>query len=202
MIDQQVLSARYRALEREVGAGTRVLVATKYVSDEEMETLAAAGVELVGENRLQDLERKHDRYGDAFRWHFIGQLQSRKAPAVSDRVELVHSLASTSAARRLAVPALVQVNLAEETSKAGVAPVDLADFVAECRDLGVEIVGLSTMPPLAAAPEDSRPYFRRLAELARELGLAELSMGTTQDYAVAAEEGATFVRVGSALFAG
>ena len=202
MIDPQTLSGRYESLRREVGSSTQVLVATKYVNDEQMETLATAGIELVGENRIQDLERKHERYSDAFRWHFIGQLQSRKAPAVSARVELVHSLASTSAARKLSVPALVQVNLADEASKAGVSPEDLPGFLAECRDLGVEVVGLSTMPPLAASPEDSRPYFRRLAELARELSLTELSMGTTQDYAVAAAEGATFVRVGSALFAG
>lgn len=202
MIDREGLAARYAALTEEVGPRVKVVVATKYVDDDEFEALSAAGVTIVGENRMQDLERKHDRYADAFRWHFIGQLQSRKAPEVSARVELVHSLSTTSAARKLSVPSLVQVNLAAEDSKAGVDAEDLRSFVEEVRELGVDVVGLSTMPPLAAQPEDSRPYFRRLAELAAELKLTELSMGTTQDYRVAVEEGATFVRVGSAIFAG
>lgn len=200
MIDTELLAERYASLVDVVGPKAKVVVATKYVDEEDLAALAAAGVTAVGENRLQDLERKHARYGDEFQWHFIGQLQSRKAPAVSERVELVHSLASTSAARRLTVPALVQVNLASEESKAGVEADDLPSFVAECRDLDVEVVGLSTMPPLTGSEEDSRPYFRRLAELARQLDLSELSMGTTQDYRVAAQEGATFVRVGSVLF--
>lgn len=174
-----------------------VVAATKYVSVEDMSFLVEAGIETVGENRLQDLEAKHAAYGDMFRWHFIGHLQSRKAPRVGELVELVHSLDSASAAARLSVPALVQVNLAGEETKSGVGPDELERFVAEA---GVEIRGLSTMPPLAGDPEASRPYFRRLRELAERLGLEELSMGTTQDYRVAAEEGATFVRVGSALW--
>lgn len=197
-----VLRRRYAALAVEAGPNARVVVATKYVADDELAALVEAGVTVVGENRLQDLERKHARYGRAFEWHFIGQLQSRKAAAVSERVELVHSLSSISAARRLSVPALVQVNLAAEGSKAGVSADDLPGFLAEVADLGVEVVGLSTMPPLASRPEDSRPYFRRLVELARAARLSELSMGTTQDYRVALEEGATFIRVGSALFEG
>jgi pyridoxal phosphate enzyme (YggS family) len=200
--DASGLTARYAALVREVGPRVKVVVATKYVDDDQLVLLEEAGVEIVGENRLQDLERKHERFAEAFQWHFIGQLQSRKAPEVSARVELVHSLASTSAARRLAVPALVQVNLSGEDSKSGVGAEELSAFLDEVTSLGVDVVGLSTMPPLATTPEDSRPYFRRLAELARELKLSELSMGTTQDYRVAVEEGATFVRVGSALFAG
>lgn len=202
MIGPEALAARYARLVDEAGDDTRVVVATKYVADEDLAALAQAGIETVGENRLHDLERKHDAHAASFSWHFIGQLQSRKAPAVSERVELVHSLASISAARKLSVPALVQVNLAGEGSKAGVASEELGSFIAEAHDAGAEIVGLSTMPPLASQPEDSRPYFRRLAELAQELELSELSMGTTQDYRVALEEGATFVRVGSALFAG
>ena len=177
-----------------------IVVATKYVSADDLGVLAEAGVETVGENRLQDLEAKHARYGDAFTWHFIGHLQSRKARRVSELVELVHSLDSLSAARRLAVPALVEVNLSGEESKSGVAPEVLGAFLAEAREAGVEVRGLMTMPPLADEPEASRPFFRRLRELAAEHGLAELSMGTSQDYRVAAEEGATLVRVGSSLF--
>ena len=154
-------------------------------------------MEVVGENRAQDLEAKHELHGDAFRWHFIGHLQSRKAKAVSAICELVHSLDSESAAARLEVPVLVQVNLAGEESKSGVAPAELEAFLAACP---VEVRGLSTMPPLAGDPEESRPYFRTLRELAEQLGLKELSMGTSQDYRVAAEEGATFIRVGSVLY--
>jgi uncharacterized pyridoxal phosphate-containing UPF0001 family protein len=165
------------------------------VSLEDMAVLAEAGVEVVGENRAQDLERKHAVYGDAFRWHFIGHLQSNKVRVVNRVCELVHSLDSPSAARRLEVPALVQVNLAGEESKSGVEPEELDELLALA-----DVRGLASMPPAAPDPEASRPYFRRLAELAREHGLHELSMGTTQDYRVAAEEGATYVRVGSALF--
>jgi len=175
-----------------------VVAATKYVSDAEMAVLAEAGIEVVGENRAQDLAEKHAAYGDTFRWHFIGHLQSRKAKLVSGLCELVHSVDSESAARRLEIPALVQVDLAGEQSKSGVAPAELDRLLA----LGLEVRGLSTMPPLAPDPEASRPYFRRLRELARARGLPELSMGTSQDYRVGAEEGATYVRVGSSLFRG
>jgi uncharacterized pyridoxal phosphate-containing UPF0001 family protein len=159
-----------------------------------MAALVEDGVRDVGENRAQDLEAKHAEYGDAFRWHFIGHLQSNKVKVVNRICELVHSLDSDSAARRLEVPALVQVNLAGEASKAGVDPAAVGDY------LRYDIRGLSTMPPAAATPEESRPWFARLRGLAAEHGLADLSMGTTQDYAVAAEEGATYVRVGSVLF--
>ena len=190
----------YERIRSEVGPEVTVVAATKYADPETMELLAEAGVEVVGENRAQDLAVKHERFGDRFHWHFIGHLQSRKAKDVSDLCELVHSLSSVSAAKRLSVPALVEVNLAGEETKSGVSPEQLPQFLAEARDLGVDVQGLMTMPPLADDPERSRPYFRRLRELAGELGLAELSMGTSQDYGVAAEEGATLVRVGSVLF--
>src|SRR5436190_15945 len=188
---------RYARIRAEVGPDVTVVAATKYVSVEDMAVLRDAGVEVVGENRAQDLERKHAEYGDAFRWHFIGHLQSNKVRVVNRICELVHSLDSQSAARRLTIPALVEVNLSGEESKSGVEPAELAGF----RDLYPEVHGLMTMPPAAADPEASRPYFRRLAELAREYGLTELSMGTSQDYVVAAEEGATLVRVASVLYA-
>ena len=171
----------------EVGPGVRVVVATKYVPADDLGSLAEAGVDTVGENRLQDLEAKHARWGDAFTWHFIGHLQSRKARDVSGLVELVHSLDSLWAARRLAVPALGEVNLSGEETKSGVEPDELDAFLAEVRAEGVEVRGLMTMPPLAEDPEASRPYFRRLRELAEARGLRELSMGTSQDYRVAAE---------------
>jgi hypothetical protein len=173
-----------------------VVAATKYVSVEDLAGLAEAGIEVVGENRAQDLQAKHDRYGDAFRWHFIGHLQSRKAPVVSALCELCHSLASESAARKLTIPALVEVNLAGEATKSGVAPEELPALL----DAYPDVRGLMTMPPAAADPEESRPYFRRLRELAERHGLRELSMGTSQDYRVAAEEGATYIRVGSVLW--
>jgi pyridoxal phosphate enzyme (YggS family) len=173
-----------------------VVAATKYVPPEQMAVLAAAGIEVVGENRAQDLERKHAEYGEAFRWHFIGHLQSNKAKVVNRICELVHSLDSESAAARLSVPALVEVNLAGESSKSGIAPDELSRFL----ELYGEVRGLMTMPPATDEPEESRPYFRRLRELAEEHGLRELSMGTSQDYRVAADEGATLVRVGSVLY--
>lgn len=200
MWSSEAIRTAYERVRAEVGPGVTVVVATKYVSLDGMAALAEAGVEVVGENRAQDLVAKHGRYADVFRWHFIGHLQSRKAPVVSSLCELVHSLDSLSAARRLTVPALVQVSLSGEESKSGIPPAELAGFLTQTRELGVEVRGLMTMPPLADDPERSRPYFRELALLAREHGLPELSMGTTQDYRVAVEEGATLVRVGSGLF--
>jgi len=173
-----------------------IVAATKYVSVEDMAVLREAGIDVVGENRAQDLEAKHAAYGDAFHWHFIGHLQSRKAKAVSQICELVHSLDSESAAKRLEVPALVQVNLAGEASKSGVAPERLDEFL----ELYPQVRGLSTMPPETDDPEKSRPLFRKLRELAEEHGLTELSMGTSQDYKVAAEEGATMIRIGAVLY--
>ena len=194
----EAVRERYERIKQEVGPGVTVVVATKYVSVADMSVLASAGVEVVGENRAQDLDAKHTAYGDAFRWHFIGHLQSRKATVVNATCELCHSLASESAAARLEVPALVEVNLSGEPSKSGVAPEALPRLL----ELYPRARGLMTMPPLAGEPEASRPYFRRLRELAEAHGLSELSMGTSQDYRVAAEEGATYVRVGSVLFQG
>ena len=191
------IAERYARVCGEVGPGVTVVVATKYVSAEELGVLAEAGVDVVGENRAQDLERKHALHCEAFRWHFIGHLQSNKVKLVNELCELVHSIDSDSAARRVAIPALLEVNLSGEESKSGVEPEEIAAFVGRYPS----IRGLMTMPPLADEPEASRPYFRRLRELAGEHGLKELSMGTSQDYRVAVEEGATLVRVGSTIFA-
>ena len=199
-LSAETVRSAYARVREQVGPGVTVVVATKYVSPDDMAVLADAGVEVVGENRLQDLAAKHERYGDSFRWHFIGHLQSRKARDVSRLCDLCHSLSSLSAARRLEIPALVEVNLAGEESKSGIAPAELPAFLAEADELGVEVRGLMTMPPLADEPEASRPYFRSLRELAAEHGLPELSMGTSQDYRVAVEEGATLVRIGSLLY--
>lgn len=192
------IAERYARIREEVGPGVTVVVATKYVTADELGVLAEAGVEVVGENRAQDLEAKHALHGDAFRWHFIGHLQSNKAKVVNRLCELVHSVGSDSAARRVEIPALLEVNLSGEGSKSGVEPHDVGGYV-ERYPL---IRGLMTMPPLAGDPEASRPYFRRLRELGEAHGLPELSMGTSQDYRVAVEEGATLVRVGVAIFAG
>jgi len=189
------------ALERvraEAGPAVTVVAATKYVSLDEMAVLVEAGVEVVGENRAQDMERKHRVYGDAFRWHFIGHLQSNKVKVVNRRCELVHSLDSDSAARRLEVPALLEVNLTSEESKSGVPRDQVAGYLERYPGL---IRGLMTMPPLANDAESSRPWFAALRALAVAHGLTELSMGTTQDWPVAVEEGATLIRVGSVLFA-
>jgi PLP dependent protein len=190
------LRASYERVRAQAGPDVTIVAATKYVSLEDMAALAEAGVPVVGENRAQDLERKHAVYGDAFRWHFVGHLQSNKAKVVNGICELVHSLASESAAARLSVPALIEVNLSGEETKSGVPPERIGDLVRAYPD----VRGLMTMPPETDDPEASRPYFRSLRELASEHGLIELSMGTSQDYRVAVEEGATLVRVGSVLF--
>jgi pyridoxal phosphate enzyme (YggS family) len=187
---------RLARVRDEVGSEVTIVAATKYLSVGELAVLGEAGIEVVGENRAQDLEAKHAAHGDLFRWHFIGHLQSRKAKLVSEICELVHSLDSESAARRLEVPALLQVNLAGEASKSGVAPEEIPAFL----ELYPRIVGLSTMPPATEDPEQSRPYFRKLRELAAEYGLQELSIGTSQDYKVAVQEGATFIRIGGVLY--
>jgi len=187
---------RYEAIRAEAGDRVTVVAATKYVGIDELAVLAEAAVGVVGENRAQDLEAKHARYGDTFRWHFIGHLQSRKAKIVNATCELCHSLASASAAARLEIPALVEVNLSGEPTKSGVAPDELEQLLAMYPD----VRGLMTMPPATARPEDSRPYFRRLRELAEAHGLTELSMGTSQDWRVAVDEGATLIRLGSTLY--
>ena len=189
-------------IREELPDGVQVLAAVKYVPLEELGALADAGIELVGENRAQDLEAKAVAHPE-FRWHFIGQLQSRKVKDVLPHVELIHSVASDSALRQLGrhgtpeTEILVEVNVAGEEGKAGIAPAELGDFIARCP---VRVTGLMTMPPFAEDPEASRPHFAALRDLAREHGLHRLSMGTSQDYRVAAEEGATIVRVGSVLY--
>jgi PLP dependent protein len=186
-----------------VGPDVEILAATKYVPPEELEALAEAGVELVGENRLQDLEAKRERWADAFTWDFIGNLQSRKVKRILPLVRLIHSIASDSALEQLRrhgtdeTEVLVEVNVAGEESKGGVAPADLGDFIERCP---VRVGGLMTMPPFSTDPEASRPTFARLAELAGEHGLRRLSMGTSQDWEVAVEEGATIIRLGTALY--
>jgi PLP dependent protein len=195
-LSAETVREHYLRLREQAGPSVTVVVATKYVSLDDMAALAEAGVEVVGENRAQDLVAKHGRYADVFRWHFIGHLQRRKTKDVNRTCELVHSLASESAARRLEVPALVEVNLSGEPSKSGIPPEMLAELLSQYAD----VRGLMTMPPLAGDPEASRPYFHRLRELAEEHGLRELSMGTSQDWPVAVEEGATLIRVGQSLF--
>ncbi|HEY7150284.1 MAG TPA: YggS family pyridoxal phosphate enzyme [Solirubrobacterales bacterium] len=192
-----------RALER-AGTSVEILAATKYVPVDEMGALAEAGVTLVGENRLQDLEAKRDRWADAFTWDFIGNLQSRKVKSIVPIVRLIHSVATDSALSQLKrhAPAetevLVEVNVAGESGKGGLAPEELGGFIARCP---VRVVGLMTMPPFSTDPEASRPFFARLAELAAEHRLERLSMGTSQDWEVAIEEGATIVRLGTTLYA-
>jgi pyridoxal phosphate enzyme (YggS family) len=195
-VNPDAIHEAYQAVCAETGAGVTVVAATKYVSAAEMSVLVEAGIDVVGENRVQDLQRKHELYGDGFRWHFIGALQSNKVRAVNEICELVHAVDTDSAARRLTIPSLLEVNLAGEASKSGVGESEIEGYL-ERYPL---IRGLMTMPPYADNAEASRPVFRRLATLARDHGLTELSMGTSQDWRVAVEEGATLIRVGSILF--
>ena len=194
----ETVRANYERIRAELGPGVTIVAATKYVSVDELAALAEAGIEVVGENKAQDLEAKHARYGDAFRWHFIGHLQSRKAKTVNELCELCHSLSSESAAKRLEIPALVEVNLSGEETKSGVPEGDLEDFLG----LYANIRGLMTMPP---ETDDRKRRVRTSGACAsspRRYGLRELSMGTSQDYRVAADEGATMVRLGSVLYRG
>jgi pyridoxal phosphate enzyme (YggS family) len=195
-ISADTVRQNYERIRGELGLEVTIVAATKYVDLADLAALAEAGIEVVGENRAQDLEAKHASHGDAFRWHFIGHLQSRKAKTVNELCELCHSLASESAARRLTIPALVEVNLSGEESKSGIPESELEQFLA----VYDEVRGLMTMPPETDDPEASRPYFRRLRDLAERYQLSELSMGTSQDYRVAADEGATLVRLGSILY--
>jgi PLP dependent protein len=202
-LEVERVRANLERVRERAGDSVEVVAATKYVPVEEMGTLAEAGIDLVGENRLQDLEAKRERWPDAFQWDFIGNLQSRKVKALLPICRLIHSVASDSALEQLgrhadpATEVLVEVNVAAERSKGGVTPDDLAGFIERCP---VRVSGLMTMPPFSQDPEDSRPHFVRLAELAAGNGLRRLSMGTSQDWQVAVEEGATILRLGTALY--
>jgi len=202
-IESTTVARNLERVRERAGEGVEVLVACKYVPLEEMGTLAEGGVTLVGENRQQDLATKHERWGDAFTWDFIGNLQSRKVRQVLPLCRLVHSVATDSVLRELGkygrpeTEVLIEVNIAGEEGKGGVAPAELGEFIARCP---VSVAGLMTMPPFSQDPEDSRRHFARLAELSAEQGLRHLSMGTSQDWEVAVEEGATIIRLGTALF--
>jgi pyridoxal phosphate enzyme (YggS family) len=207
---ERVAANLRQARERIAAAGrdpaeVEILAAVKYLPAAELEALAEGGVTVVGENRAQELLAKSAALPDRFTWDFIGQLQSRKVRDLVGHVRYIHSVASESALAQLArhgtpeTRVLIEVNVAGEAGKSGIAPSDLPGFLERCV---VPVVGLMTMPPLAARPEDNRPYFAALAELAAQHGLSELSMGTSQDYTVAAQEGATIVRLGTTLYAG
>ena len=202
-IEPAVVRRNLERVRERCGPNVEILAATKYVDVAEMPVLAEAGIELVGENRLQDLESKRERLGDTFIWDFIGNLQSRKVKRIVPLVRLIHSVATDSALEQLGqhadpgIEILVEVDLADEQSKGGIAPGELVEFISRSP---VRVSGLMTMPPATGDPEASRPYFARLAELAAEHGLERLSMGTSQDWEVAVEEGATIVRLGTSLY--
>ena len=201
-LEVDVVRENLRAIQEEVGPGVEVLAATKYVAREEIGVLVEAGVRVFGENRAQDLAAKHADHPE-LTWDFIGQLQSRKVKQVLPLVRYIHSVATDSALEQLGkhgtpdTKVLVEVNIAREPGKAGVDPDELPAFLERCP---VPVVGLMTMPPLAQRPEDNARWFAALRELAERHGLRELSMGTSQDYAVAAREGATIVRIGARLY--
>jgi len=202
-LDPARVAANLERVREVAGDRVEILAATKYVPLEEMGALAEAGIALVGENRQQELSAKHERWGDAFEWDFIGNLQSRKVKQILPLCRLVHSVATDSVLEQLGrhgrpeTEVLVEVNVAGEEGKGGVAPADLGSFIERCP---VRVGGLMTMPPFSQAPEASRRHFACLAELAAAHGLARLSMGTSQDWPVAVEEGATIVRLGTALY--
>jgi len=191
-------------IREQAGPDVEILAATKYIRAEDMGALADAGVTLVGENRLQDLEEKRERWAERFTWDFIGNLQSRKLKRILPLVRLIHSVASDSALEQLGrhggpdTEVLVEVNLSGEGEKGGIDPTGLDEFIERCP---ARVSGLMTMPPFTEDPEASRPYFARMAQLASERGLERLSMGTSQDWPVAVQEGATIIRLGSVLWA-
>jgi uncharacterized pyridoxal phosphate-containing UPF0001 family protein len=201
MLDPARVRDNLQRVRERIGPDVEVLAATKYVGVGDLPALAEGGIEVVGENRAQDLLAKQERHGDLFTWDFIGAIQSRKLKDISPNVRLIHSIATESALQRLerdpAREVLIQVNLAGEESKEGVREDELGGYIERCP---VPVTGLMTMPPFTENPEDSRRYFARLAELAGEHGLKRLSMGTSQDYEVAVQEGATIVRLGSVLY--
>jgi hypothetical protein len=202
-LDPARIRSNLEEIREATGPDVEILAATKYVRPDDMWALAEAGIELVGENRLQDLEEKRERWDERFTWDFIGNLQSRKVKRILPLVRLIHSVGSDSALEQLAkhgtpeTEVLVEVNLSGEEGKGGIEPGELDAFIERCP---VRVSGLMTMPPFTENPEDSRPYFVRLAELAGERGLTRLSMGTSQDWRIAVDEGATIVRLGSVLW--
>jgi len=208
-VQSEIAGALQRSGERRTGAhsdNVEILAAIKYVALEELPALAQAGVRLVGENRAQDLQAKAAAHGELFEWDFIGQLQSRRVRMIVPHVRLIHSVASESALRELerqhqhmrpGLRILLQVNVAGEAGKAGIAPDQIDAFIASSP---VPVAGLMTMPPLSGDAESSRHWFAALRQLARDRGLEHLSMGTSQDYVVAVEEGATIVRIGTTLY--
>jgi PLP dependent protein len=204
-IDPDVVRANLAQVREEVGPDVQILAATKYVAREELGALVEAGVEVFGENRAQDLEDKHADHPD-LTWDFIGQLQSRKVKQVLPLVRFIHSVASESALDQLDRHAtqdakiLVEVNVAGEAGKAGIDPAELPAYLERAAAAPWSIVGLMTMPPLAPDPADNARWFSALRDLAHAHDLRELSMGTTQDYPIAAREGATIVRIGSRLY--
>ena len=217
MLDPAVIASNLARVRREVGPGVEILAATKYVGAEDMDALREGGVTLVGENRVDALLTKQERFGEAFTWDFIGHVQSRKVRDLIGRVRLIHALDSLSACHQVEaratepVDCLLQVNVAGEDTKSGVSVAEVDAFLGEVAPLGrVRLCGLMTMPPLADDPEEARPWFAGLRELRDRLApewagrheLPHLSMGTSQDYAVAAAEGATIVRVGTVLYRG
>ena len=207
-LDAGVVRANLERVREEIAgtgrdpAGVEVLAAVKYVALEELGILVEAGIAVAGENRAQDLEAKAEAHPE-MTWDFIGHLQSRKVKQVLPHVRYVHSVSSDSVLKQLErhgtpdTEVLVEVNVAGEEGKSGIAPAELDDFVGRCP---VRVVGLMTMPPLAEDPDDSRRWFAALAELAGARGLRHLSMGTSQDYVVAVQEGATIVRLGTTLY--
>jgi pyridoxal phosphate enzyme (YggS family) len=201
MPDAARVKENLERIREQVGGEVEILAAIKYLDADDLPALAEAGIELVGENRAQELLAKQERHRDLFTWDFIGAIQSRKLKDIAPNVRLIHSVASESALKRLeqnpAKEVLIQVNVAGEESKEGVAPSELGGYIERCP---VPVTGLMTMPPFTEDPEGSRRYFAKLAELAAEHRLERLSMGTSQDYEVAVQEGATIVRLGSVLY--
>jgi uncharacterized pyridoxal phosphate-containing UPF0001 family protein len=202
-LDPARIAANLGRVRERAGDEVEILAATKYVPLEEMGALAEAGIALVGENRQQELAAKHERWGERFEWDFIGNLQSRKVRQLLPICRLIHSVASDSALEQLGrhgteeTEVLVEVNVAGEEGKGGIEPAALGGFLERAP---VRVVGLMTMPPFCEDAEASRPHFARLAELAAEHGLGRLSMGTSQDWPVAVEEGATIIRLGTDLY--
>lgn len=202
-LDPAKIAANLERARELAGPDVEILAATKYVPLEEMGALAEAGVTLVGENRQQELVAKQAKWGDAFEWDFIGNLQSRKVRQLLPLCRLIHSVATDSALEQLGkhggpdTEVLIEVNVAGEEGKGGVAPEELGAFIERCP---VKVGGLMTMPPFSQDPEASRPYFAQLRKLAEKHRLERLSMGTSQDWEVAIQEGATIVRLGTTLY--